>query len=70
MSGTNTITRTTQGGRVGGAVARVVVVLADGREVTASLGNGVYFACLPGTEAVTSIVVSGPDGSPVATLNP
>ena len=70
MSGTNTITRTTQGGRVGGAVARVVVVLPDGREVTASLGNGVYFAWWPGTEAVTSIVVSGPDGSPVATLNP
>jgi hypothetical protein len=67
MSGTGVPTRTVVGGRAGAGVARVVVAVADGRQVTASLGNGFYVAWWPGADTAVSIVVSGPDGSPVAT---
>lgn len=70
MSGTDVIERTVAGGQVGPGVAGVVIVLSDGSAVTASVANGLYSAWWPGKTEAVSVVVLGPDGSPLATLQP
>jgi hypothetical protein len=56
-------------GRTGGGVTGVTLSLGDGSTVTASSGNGVFVAWWPGSQSVTSAILSTATGESTQTLN-
>ena len=56
-------------GRAGDGVTGVTLVLGNGRTVTATSGNGVFVAWWPGSESITSAIVSTATGVTTQTLN-
>lgn len=56
------------GGRVAGQAARVVIELADGSSVTASVGGGYWLAWWPDTAPGERVVATDAAGAKVAEL--
>lgn len=56
------------GGRVANAASRVVIELADGRSVIASLGHGYWLAWWPDTTAGQRVVAQDATGAEIATV--
>jgi hypothetical protein len=56
-------------GRTGDGVTGVTLALGSGSRVTATIGNGVFVAWWPGSESVTSAIVSTATGVSTQTLN-
>ena len=56
-------------GRTGDGVTGVNLVLGNGSKVTATSGNGVFVAWWPGSESITSAIVSTATGVSTQTLN-
>jgi hypothetical protein len=56
-------------GRTGDGVTGVTIALGNGNEVTATSGNGVFVAWWPGSQVMTSAIVSTATGTSTQTLN-
>jgi hypothetical protein len=56
-------------GRTGGGVTGVSLVLGNGAKVTATIGDGAFAAWWPGSESITSAIVSTASGSVTQTVN-
>jgi hypothetical protein len=56
-------------GRTGDGVTGVTLALGNGSTVTATNGNGVFVAWWPGSESITSAIVSTATGVSTQTLN-
>ena len=56
-------------GRAGDGVTGVTLVLGTGDQVTATVANAVFVAWWPGSESVTSAIVTTPTGASTQTVN-
>ena len=56
-------------GRTGDGVTGVSLVLGNGSKVTATSGNGVFLAWWPGSQSITSAIVSTATGVSTQTVN-